>query len=138
MTFCSKVQRSLSEVAQKVQQQQDQDGTASQTTNASFWPRVLHMVVVGLGSAEASRPARHQLALALLLADEILPGLASPPEAFDPVFSPVDELLLQSYGWKVETLALCMLLYASTESGVYNIGHPARRLQPEIAACMQA
>lgn len=35
-----------------------------------------------------------QLALALLLAEDLLPGLAQPPELYDPTFSEVDRLLL--------------------------------------------
>lgn len=76
-----------------------------EAVNASSWASISHMVILGLGSAEASRPARYQLALALLLAEELLPGLALPPKALDPVFSPTDKLLLQSYGWKVQCFA---------------------------------
>jgi hypothetical protein len=42
----------------------------------------------------------HQLALALAL-QELLPGLAGPPEAFDPAFTPFDAQLLRALGFKV-------------------------------------
>jgi hypothetical protein len=43
-----------------------------------------------------------QLALALLLARDLLPGLTHPPELYDPCFDPVDVTLLQErLGFKV-------------------------------------
>ncbi len=48
--------------------------------------------------------ARYQLALALLVAD-VLPGVTSPVEAYDPVFDPVDKAFLHRVGVKVR---LCM------------------------------
>ena len=44
--------------------------------------------------------ARYQLALALLVA-ELLPGLTSAMEAYDPVFDDVDRAFLQRVGVKV-------------------------------------
>ena len=61
------------------------------------------MVVYGLGSPEAALVPRYQLALALLLREQ-LPGLRQPVQAFDPVFSEVDRLLLASFGIEVRCL----------------------------------
>lgn len=41
-----------------------------------------------------------QLALATLL-QQLLPGLASPPQLYDPAFSPLDAALLQHLGMEV-------------------------------------
>lgn len=51
------------------------------------------MIILGLGSPEESRVARYQLALALELQSRI--AAATPPRAFDPVFTAADVLLLQ-------------------------------------------
>jgi hypothetical protein len=58
------------------------------------------MVVYGLGSPEAALVPRYQLALALLLREQ-LPGLRAPVEAFDPVFSETDRQLLASFDIEV-------------------------------------
>ncbi len=42
-----------------------------------------------------------QLALLLLLRDQLLPSLASPPELFDPMFSQLDVALLAKLGLRV-------------------------------------
>lgn len=42
-----------------------------------------------------------QLALAHLLATRLLPGLSSPPQAYDPAFSEADTALLSSLGFSV-------------------------------------
>ncbi|KAL6753053.1 hypothetical protein V8C86DRAFT_3140349 [Haematococcus lacustris] len=64
--------------------------------------RVQQLVVYGLGSPQASLTSRYQLALACLLQDSLLPGLTSPPLAFDPAFSSADQQLLsQRLGWSV-------------------------------------
>lgn len=71
-------------------------------TDVGFdWNLVRHMAVFGLGSLENSRTARYQLAVALLLAAELVPNLDQPVEAYDPVFTQVDKAVLEAYGWKV-------------------------------------
>jgi hypothetical protein len=62
------------------------------------------LVVYGLGSLEQPGAVhiRYQAALAVLLA-ELLPALTDPPEAFDPVFSPLDAAVLRVLGFTVLT-----------------------------------
>lgn len=64
------------------------------------WTSVESLVVYGLGSMEARYGPRYQLAFTLLLAEQ-LPSLRGPVEAFDPVFSEVDCMLLRHLGIKV-------------------------------------
>jgi len=64
------------------------------------WQSVRHLVIYGLGCVEDSRVSRHQLALALLLR-ELLPGLAGPPQLFDPAFTDVDSAVLRALGMEV-------------------------------------
>jgi hypothetical protein len=45
---------------------------------------VRQLVVYGLGSMEGSATSRYQLALVLLLMQQLLPQLAAPPILFDP------------------------------------------------------
>jgi hypothetical protein len=66
-------------------------------------PRAL--VVLGLGSLEApGAVVRHQAALALLLASALAGSLASRPEAFDPVATPLDRAVLEHLGVAALTL----------------------------------
>lgn len=85
---------------------------AGEVAEAPFWPALSQqlgalpphcapaalkrMVVYGLGSLEQPGAAhiRYQLALATLLVG-LLPSLAAPPEAFDPVFSLLDHAVLE-------------------------------------------
>jgi len=62
-------------------------------------PGIKCLVVYGLGSLEQPGAVhiRYQVALASLLAG-LLPALTSPPEAYDPVFTPLDEAVLPRCG----------------------------------------
>lgn len=85
------------------------------------WRRVQQLRVLGLGSIHAllaeqqssQRPALPparlgfrlmQLALAVALQQHLLPGLTSPPTAFDPDFEPADVELLSRLGFAVPPL----------------------------------
>jgi hypothetical protein len=64
------------------------------------WPATRCLVVYGLGCIEDSRVSRYQLAYASILKD-LLPGLAAPPQLFDPAFSKLDAALLPRLGMAV-------------------------------------
>ena len=76
--------------------------SSSSSSSSWSWGAFQEMVVFGLGSPEADAVPRCQLAFALLLR-ECMPGLRSPVQAFDPVFSPVDRLLLKSFDIQVRS-----------------------------------
>ena len=63
--------------------------------------------MLGLGSPEASQPARLQAAFALMLAQHLLPGLRQPIQACDPVFTLADRSLLAALGWQVRSGCCC-------------------------------
>jgi hypothetical protein len=96
---------------------------------------VKRLVIYGLGCVEDSRVSRYQLALALLLRDALLPGLAAPPQLADPAFSQADAALLAALGMTVvaaderagravdeATFFYLPHLEVSAGSGVYAIG----------------
>ncbi|GFR51804.1 hypothetical protein Agub_g14263, partial [Astrephomene gubernaculifera] len=68
------------------------------SSSSSAWSSVYDMVVYGLGSVHESRVSRYQLALVLLLRDQVLSGLRSAVQLYDPAFDQVDRLALQRLG----------------------------------------
>ena len=82
-------------------QQSPPEVEAADGTIAGFWEKVEVMKVYGLGSLETSHPARYQLALALVLSSDLLPGLKCPVEVYDPIFTEVDKHVLRTFACKV-------------------------------------
>ncbi|KAI8471053.1 MAG: hypothetical protein J3K34DRAFT_458516 [Monoraphidium minutum] len=90
------------------------------------WGRVRQMVVYGLGCIEDSRVSRYQLALALLLRD-LLPGLAAPPQLFDPAFSEADAALIARLG---------LALIPENEGGARSAAEPTLFYLPHCEAAL--
>ncbi|GLC44907.1 sensitivity to red-light reduced protein [Pleodorina starrii] len=65
------------------------------------WRCMRALVVYGLGSPHLSRVSRYQLALVLLLRDQVLLGLTSAVQLYDPAFDEVDRLAFQQLGLQV-------------------------------------
>ncbi|GIL64026.1 hypothetical protein Vafri_18013 [Volvox africanus] len=70
-------------------------------TALTRWHCMRSLVVYGLGSPHLSRVSRYQLALVLLLRDQVLRGLTSPVHLYDPAFDDVDRLALEQLGLQV-------------------------------------
>lgn len=64
------------------------------------WDRIQEVVVIGLGSIEASVPSRFQMALTLLLVDGF-EHFQGPIRVRDPCFSAIDRQILADLGCKV-------------------------------------
>lgn len=90
------------------------------------WAEVRRLVVYGVGCIEDSRVSRYQLALALLLKD-LLPGLAAPPELYDPAFSELDRALLARLGLE---------LIAKDEQGARAVEEPTLFFLPHLEAAL--
>ena len=94
------------------------DSATEESERHWHWSAVQRLVVLGLGSPEASPPARMQAAFALMLAQRLLPGLQHPVLACDPVFTAVDRSVLAGLGWQVYLHALQMTAsLTSADSG---------------------
>ncbi|GIL91359.1 hypothetical protein Vretimale_17714 [Volvox reticuliferus] len=76
-------------------------GGSGVATPLTRWHCMRSLVVYGLGSPHLSRVSRYQLALVLLLRDQILSGLTSPVHLYDPAFDDVDRLALEQLGLQV-------------------------------------
>ena len=72
---------------------------------APLLPSLRHLVIYGLGSLEQPGAVHilYQAALASLLPG-LLPALSSPPEAYDPVFGPLDAAVLPLLGLSLTAL----------------------------------
>ncbi|GLI71431.1 hypothetical protein VaNZ11_016645 [Volvox africanus] len=76
-------------------------GSGGSCNVLTHWHCVRSLVVYGLGSPHLSRVSRYQLALVLLLRDQVLRGLTSPVHLYDPAFDDVDRLALEQLGLQV-------------------------------------
>jgi len=86
-------------------QQAEEDSVEATPGNGATWDSIQTFLVIGLGSLEASQPARYQLALALLLA-EGFDALKSPLQVHDPVLTELDKRILKDLDCQVRTVTL--------------------------------
>ena len=84
-------------------QQAEEDAVEATPSSCATWDSVEEMIILGLGSVGNSITSRYQLALALLLAEE-LPQLQSSLSVRDPVLTELDKRLLGECHVKVPAL----------------------------------
>lgn len=74
-------------------QQVEEDAIEASQSSCPPWSGIEHLIILGLGSIEKNAVPRYQLAMALLLAEE-LSQHRMPICAYDPVFTAVDKSVL--------------------------------------------
>lgn len=111
---------------QRRMQQAEEDSVEATPSAGATWDSVQKLLVIGLGSLEASQPARYQLALALLLA-EGFEACEDPLQVHDPVLTGLDKRILKDLD--------CQVL-ATDEEAFIRVKQPTLFFLPHCAASM--
>jgi hypothetical protein len=105
---------------QRRMQQAEEDSVEATPSGGATWDSIRKVIVIGVGSLEASQPARYQLALALLLA-EGFEALQEAVQVHDPILTDLDKEILGEIKCQVRVSNSCI---ASSMKSAPAVPHP--------------